>query len=408
MEFLRPYWKRFLQNSAFGILGLPMAVLWISALSLLLGLSAGLLIIGIGFVILALTLRFATAGASAERWLLREILHVDIPEPTLRPASQLRRSALLNPLEDPVRWRCLSYLALRMFLGVANAGAVIVIWIFPVVAFIAAVAMLVTDGSPVSEVSIPLILGTFFVVFGPVIIHGFAQAHIHLARSLLGPGREQLIVEADTAVRHRDLSVGAAEAERRRIERDLHDGAQARLATVALDLGRAKRKLEKDDVDPEVAAIIDGAHRDAKEAIVELRNLARGIHPAVLADRGLDAALSEVAARCEVPVHLDVKLHSRPPAHIESAAYFAASELVANITKHSRAQHAWVTVRSDDESVYLDVSDDGVGGADPALGSGLDGLHDRIAGLDGELSVRSPLGGGTSVMVELPLARIDR
>ena len=396
-------WRQFLRNSAYGILGLPMAIIWMSIIVPLVSTSATLLIVGIGFPLMAVSLRAAVAGAASERWLLREVLHVRICEPTFQRA---RRIPLLSPLDDPAYWRALGFLFLRMVTGTLNAAVVIFVWLFPVflvVAFILAATGVLNFG----ELTIPVFLGLFFFALGPLLVGGFAQAHIALAHTMLGPGREQLIEEADTAVLHRDLSVEAAEAERRRIERDLHDGAQARLATVALDLGRAKRKLEGDNADPEVAAIIDSAHADAKAAIIELRNLARGIHPAVLTDRGLDAALSEVAARCTVPVHLDVGLHVRPPAHIESAAYFAVSELLANITKHSNAKHAWVTVRSNQQSLYIDVSDDGIGGADPTIGSGLDGLHDRITGLGGLCSVRSPLGNGTAVLIELPLVGAD-
>lgn len=199
------------------------------------------------------------------------------------------------------------------------------------------------------------------------------------------------------------MSVTSAEAERQRIERDLHDGAQARLATVALDLGRAKRRIEREGGDPELTKIIDSAHYDAKEAIIELRNLARGIHPAVLTDRGLDAALSDAAARCTVPVHLDVHLMTRPAAHIESAAYFAVSELLTNITKHSQASQAWVTVRGNHQVLRIEVSDNGLGGADHSLGSGLLGLRDRITAIDGTFTVSSPLAGGTAAYIEVPL-----
>ena len=201
----------------------------------------------------------------------------------------------------------------------------------------------------------------------------------------------------------RDRSLEAAEAERRRIERNLHDGAQARLATVALDLGRAKRKLEQGGASDEVGKIIDGAHEDAKAAIVELRDLARGIHPAVLTDRGLDAALSEVAARCPVPIHLDVRMEQRPTMPVESAAYFAVCELITNIGRHSSANNAWVTVRGTDERLSIEVSDDGVGGVATGLGTGISGLYDRLTAVDGTMNLHSPLGGGTTALIELPV-----
>lgn len=396
---IRAFWRHFIRDSTYGIAGLPLSILWITVFVPLVAVSGPLMVVGAGFAILAFTLRVATSAAGVERWLLREILQVDIADPI---HLQSHRSPLLSPIEDPTRWRALGFLCIRMVTGMLHASVVMVVWLFPIFQLVAFI-LVVTGQVPFTDLAIPVGIGLFFIALGPLLIGGLAKSHAAIARALLGPGREQLIVEADLAVRNRDLSVEAAEAERRRIERDLHDGAQARLATVALDLGRAKRKLEHEEADPEVAAIIDHAHSDAKAAIVELRNLARGIHPAVLTDRGLDAALSEVAARCTVPVHLDVRLQARPPAHIESAAYFAVSELVANISKHSKASHAWVTVRGNDDAVYLDISDDGIGGADPTIGSGLDGLHDRITGLGGDFSVRSPLGGGTATMIELPL-----
>ncbi|HEY3610977.1 MAG TPA: histidine kinase, partial [Pseudonocardiaceae bacterium] len=186
----------------------------------------------------------------------------------------------------------------------------------------------------------------------------------------------------------------------RRIERDLHDGAQQRLVAVAITLGRAKNKL---DNDPESArALIDEAHADAKQAVAELRDLARGIYPAVLGDRGLDAALSALAARSPVPVAVDVDVSPRPPAAVESAAYFIVAESLTNLAKHSAADSAQVSVRRSGNSVTVRVTDDGHGGAEVRLGGGLAGLADRAATIDGVMTVRSPPGGPTVVTAELP------
>jgi signal transduction histidine kinase len=190
-----------------------------------------------------------------------------------------------------------------------------------------------------------------------------------------------------------------AATERRRIERDLHDGAQQRLVALAMDLGMAREKLASQ---PEAArALIDEAHDGAKRALAELRNLARGIHPAVLTDRGLDAAISALAARSPVPVEVDVQLHGRPPAAVESTAYFVVAEALANVAKHAAATHAEVRVIRKDEWLLVEVCDDSVGGADPA-GGGLAGLADRVAAVDGRLAVASPQGGPTVVRAELP------
>jgi signal transduction histidine kinase len=197
--------------------------------------------------------------------------------------------------------------------------------------------------------------------------------------------------------------VDAAEAERRRIERDLHDGAQQQLVSLAMNLGRAKVRLAED---PEQArALIEAAHADAKQAIVELRNLTRGIHPPVLTDLGLDAALSALAARCPVPVTVDVDAEPRPSPTIESIAYFVVAEALTNVARHAGASAATVQVRRDDGWLRLVVSDNGHGGADlAASGTGLAGLADRLSAVDGRITVDSPLGGPTVLVAELPCA----
>ncbi len=220
-----------------------------------------------------------------------------------------------------------------------------------------------------------------------------------LVRTLLGASARDARIEQLQETRAR--SVDAAVEERRRIERDLHDGAQQRLVRLGMDLGLA---LDKFDEDPAGARDLVGeAHREAQRAIVELRDLVRGLHPAVLEDRGLDAALSALAARSPVPVALSVDVPARPPASVEANAYFIVAEALTNVAKHAGARTASVDVRSTDGVLRIQVADDGHGGADPA-GSGLAGLADRAAAVDGTFSVVSPSGGGTIVTVELPCA----
>jgi signal transduction histidine kinase len=169
-----------------------------------------------------------------------------------------------------------------------------------------------------------------------------------------------------------------------------------------MNLGRARSRYADD---PEGArALLDEAHSDAKQALAELRDLARGLHPAVLADRGLDAALSGLAARSPVPVTVEVDVAARPDRTVEAIAYFVAAEALTNIAKHARATRASVVVRQLDGRLRLVVTDDGVGGADPATGTGLRGLADRVSGVDGRLRVDSPPGGPTVLTVELPCA----
>jgi signal transduction histidine kinase len=198
----------------------------------------------------------------------------------------------------------------------------------------------------------------------------------------------------------RGVVVDTAAADLRRIERDLHDGAQARLVALAMDLGLAKEKLTED---PEAAArMVDEAHGEVKTALQELRDLARGIHPAVLTDRGLDAALSAVASRCTVPVRVEVDLPARPAPAIEGIAYFTVSELLQNISKHSRATRATVDVWRVENRLMIQVGDNGVGGADVSDGSGLAGLAERLDAVDGILVVDSPVAGPTRITAELP------
>ncbi|HZH24722.1 MAG TPA: histidine kinase [Solirubrobacteraceae bacterium] len=195
--------------------------------------------------------------------------------------------------------------------------------------------------------------------------------------------------------------VEAGDSERRRLERDLHDGAQSRLVGLALLLRSARTRAARD---PELAALLDRAQAELQTSLGELRELARGIHPAVLTERGLEPALQALAARAPVPVELSAGGYGRLPGNVESATYFVVSEALANVAKYARATYATVAVRRLNGSVVVDVCDDGVGGADAAHGSGLRGLADRVAALDGTLAVESPEGQGTRLHAEIPCA----
>jgi signal transduction histidine kinase len=196
--------------------------------------------------------------------------------------------------------------------------------------------------------------------------------------------------------------VQAGDAARRKLERDLHDGAQQRLVGLALDLRLARERL-KDD--PEAAAtMLDEASAELARATEELRELARGIHPAVLSDRGLEAAVESLAKRAPLPVEIDASLKGRLPEPVEAAAYFVVSEALTNVVRHSGADRAEVGIRRDNGRLLVEVRDDGSGGADPA-GSGLRGLADRVAALDGTLRVDDPAAGGTVVRADIPLGK---
>jgi signal transduction histidine kinase len=193
--------------------------------------------------------------------------------------------------------------------------------------------------------------------------------------------------------------VEAGDAARRRLERDLHDGAQSRLVALSLLLRSARNRARGDD---ELAELLDRAQAELQTSLAELRELARGIHPAVLSDRGLEPALQALVTRAPVPVTVTAETDERLPAQVEHAAYFVVSEALANVAKYAGATQASVTVERTNRHVTVEVADDGVGGADAARGSGLRGLSDRVAALDGTLSLHSPAGRGTRLRAEIP------
>ncbi|HEV7534623.1 MAG TPA: histidine kinase, partial [Acidimicrobiia bacterium] len=243
--------------------------------------------------------------------------------------------------------------------------------------------------------------GLGLTLAAPWIARSVAGAEGRLAASLLGPSeRTTLANRVDELRARREQLFDVVEAERRRIERDLHDGAQQRLVALAMNLGMAKEKFDRD---PEGARLLmEEAHSEAKQAMIELRNLARGIHPAVLSDRGLDAALSSLAGRAPVPVAVEVSVPVRPPAAVETTAYFVVAEALTNIARHSGASRAAVTVARQNGHLKVEVTDDGIGGADTSRGTGLAGLLDRVQSVDGTLRISSPPGGPTILTVELP------
>jgi signal transduction histidine kinase len=193
--------------------------------------------------------------------------------------------------------------------------------------------------------------------------------------------------------------VEASTEARRRLERDLHDGAQQQLVALSLDLQLIKNRVA---ADPAALELVEGSIEKLGTALAELRELARGIHPAILSERGLEAALSSLVERAPLPVRCRVDVPDRLPPAIEAAAYFVAAEALTNITKYAQATTASVQVRDGEECIELEIADDGVGGADPGAGSGLRGLEDRVAALDGSLIVESPPGAGTRIIASLP------
>ena len=227
------------------------------------------------------------------------------------------------------------------------------------------------------------------------------RVHAAIGRSLLSVSeKSRLALRVEQLTESRAETVDTQAAELRRIERDLHDGAQARLVALGMSLAMAEQQLERD---PEGArALLSEARSASSDALAELRDLVRGIHPPVLADRGLDGAVQALALAAPMPVEVRIDLPTRLPAPLESAAYFAVAEALTNVVKHARAHHAWIELRQQGERLSIAVRDDGGGGADPAGGTGLRGIERRLSAFDGTLAVESPPGGPTEVVMVLP------
>ena len=352
--------------------------------------------------------------AHLERSRLAALLGVDLPDPVPRLQSPTWWRRLLERARSRARWKEVAYLLLLLPLGALDLVLVSVAWCgslalvalpFYVSALPGGTAKFfffdVGSGGDAWLVAAVGLLG--LVLFAPWVTVVLGRLDAVTAAWFLGPD-ERAAQEARVraAERGRVAAVGSAEAERRRIERDLHDGAQQRLVSLAMELGTAREHF---DDDPEAAhALVVHAHEEAKAALQELRDLVRGIHPVILEDRGLDAALSAVVARAPIPVSLEVQVEPRPSAEVESTAYFVVSEALTNVARHSGATNAAVSLVRDDGALVVEVRDNGTGGADAGDGTGLAGLGDRVASLGGSMHVDSPPGGPTILRAVLPCA----
>ncbi len=314
-----------------------------------------------------------------------------------------RRTRLVWLLTDPATWRDVAWTTVNAAVG----------WLLAVPALLVYGLIGLAAGRVVPQFALPppgllkntpaaalLPVGAVLAVLGllaaPWLLRGYGQA----ARLLLAPTRH---AEIERLAEARAQAVAAAEAERRRIERDLHDGLQPLLVSLAVDLGIAEARFGKD---PESArSLLTRAHADARTAIEELRGLVRGIHPSVLDGRGLDAALSALVASCPVPVTLRVDLPQRPDPIREATAYYVAAEAITNVAKHASARSATVTVGSGERTLRVVIEDDGNGGARVEPGGGLAGLAARISSIDGTFTVSSPPGGPTRVEAVIPCER---
>jgi signal transduction histidine kinase len=376
-----------------------------------LGFGAGLLILLVGLPVLGLTLRLTDWYARAERARFALLLGVRIPAWPAGSRAGYRWGLVprWRMFTERATWSEIGYALLRLPVSAITVTFSIGVWALGLTMLAlpfynhylpsggAEIGDTVLRGSAVTVISA---IGLAVVIAAPQLTRGLATADAAMSRRLLGP-------PSDLAARVREVEISrervvdAAEGERRRIERDLHDGAQQRLVALAMELGRAQAKFADD---PDGARVlVDQAHAQAKEALTELRNLVRGVHPPVLTERGLDAALSGLAALCPIPVDVHVDVPVRPKSAVEAVAYFMVAEALTNVAKHSRASQAKVVVEGHGYPGTLTVmiSDDGIGGADPG-GQGLAGLADRVSGVDGRLSVESPSGGPTIIAAELP------
>jgi signal transduction histidine kinase len=310
---------------------------------------------------------------------------------------------------DPVAWRTRAYFAVKLPLAVASLTVMALAWLgglfcltFP--AWRTAASGDVLQGLHLTTLAssfAALPLGVVLLLASPWLTHGLTEADLWLMRGLLGPASPAERIRALEESRARAVDDSAARL--RGIERDLHDGTQAQLVALAMKLGLAMEKLQDaTPLDlPRVTQLVGDAHRGALEAITDLRTLARGIHPAVL-DNGLTDALATLASRSALPVELITDIPERPSAAIETIAYYSAAELLANVAKHSGARHATLEAVHVPGLLRVRVTDDGHGGARAVPNGGLRGLAERVRTVDGHIEIDSPLGGPTTVTVELP------
>ena len=384
--------------------------------------SASVLGTVVGLLLLTLALRLSRRIGSLHRRLGNRLLgqHVETP-PRFQPGTGIL-GRLDRRLRDRAAWRSVWYNLVKLPVSALQLYAVVIaacglydladpmIWLFSQQyrgrgpGSLAVWQPLPFGGDFTVHswlATVPAaLLGAASLVAAAWAVRGISAADRALVRGLLGP--RTMAERVSELERTRTLAVEDAAAALRRVERDLHDGAQMRLAALAMNLGMAREKLEDPDGET-VKELIDAAHRNAVDALADLRDLARGIHPPVL-DAGLASALASLATSSAIPASVTADIATRPAPAIETIAYFCAAELIANATKHSYANEIKINIHTERGSVLrLVISDDGVGGADVSRGSGLSGLVQRVSTVDGRLDVSSPGGGPTTVTVELPL-----
>lgn len=421
----RPRWLR---EAGYLVAGLPLGVAaFVVAVA---GFSVGVstLVVWLGLPILVATLRACRGLAVVERRATVAATAHDLPPHHYRLPVGPRRdrgvaAGLLAQLADPQSWRDLVHALLgfpvrlaaavvTLSWGLGGLGALLSItwqWALPRDGDYRGLLDLVTGiDSRAADIGVDTLLGALVLLTFPLVVRALVAVRAGLARGLLTNQTAALRARAGELATARRAAVDAEAQTLRRVERDLHDGPQQRLVRLDMDLETIGRRL---DDDPEKARpLLAEALARNREALAELRALSRGIAPPILADRGLAEAITAAAARCPVPVTLDITLPDgpRPAAAVENTSYFVVTEALTNIAKHSTASRAGVVVRVDDDRITVQVEDDGRGGAHLGKGHGLAGLADRLATIEGRLAVTSPEGGPTVLTADIPLAGVGQ
>ncbi|MCS7479890.1 sensor histidine kinase [Umezawaea endophytica] len=360
-------------------------------------------------VLLGVTALERKALRGYRRW-AGDVLGTEIPTPYRLPPSRGPIARVRAITTDPATWRDLAWTFVNAPLSVVAGIVPLALWVGGALGFLMPFVWMVAEEEVEYVFMNADTPGGFALapIAGGVLLAGAwqltpwaAKAHATVARWLLAPtARATLTSRVRELADSRADTVDAQAAELRRIERDLHDGAQARLVALGMSLGMAEDLMARD---PDAArALLAEARESSTLALSELRDLVRGIHPPVLADRGLDGAVRALALALPLPVEVDIELPGRPQAPVESAVYFAVAEALANIAKHSGATSAWIRVRHTDDRLAVMVGDDGRGGTAVTPGGGLRGVERRLAAFDGTLGLASPVGGPTIVTLELP------
>ncbi|MEU1146737.1 sensor histidine kinase [Streptomyces sp. NPDC005863] len=426
-----PFTRRAWAEAAYCLIGFPLGLAGGVVLAVVLALGAGLtvslVLAVVGALFLVAGLRLARALGGAHRGLAAALLGERAPTPPPAPSGSGFVGRLDAPLRDGGGWRAAAYVLTKLPVGALGAYAVLW-WVTGLVNLTAPLRWGVfgqrptagdPEGMPVltpvpfggldadtfAGTWLAVLIGVATLACAPWVTRLVVEGDRRLIRALLGP--ERLADRVRDLEETRALAVDDSVALLRRVERDLHDGAQVRLVAVAMGLDMIRERLDAEaDGKPldtgRLRQLVAGAHQNATEALTELRDLARGIHPPAL-DEGLPDALATLAGRSTVPVELSADVPHRPTPAIETIAYFCAAELLTNVIKHSGARQATIGVTQRDGLLLLRVTDDGRGGAALGAGSGLTGLAQRVRTVDGRLDIRSPEGGPTAITVELPL-----